>query len=39
VRNIKINLRDMGCTAMDWFDLVQDRDQLRAVNTVMNVYG
>jgi hypothetical protein len=37
VVNIKMDLRDIGCGGMDWVDLVQDRDQWRAlVSTVMN---
>jgi hypothetical protein len=36
--NIRMDLREIGCDGMDWIDLVQDRDQLRAfVNTVMNL--
>jgi hypothetical protein len=36
VGNIKMNLREIGCSGMDWIDLAQDRDQWRAVvNTVM----
>jgi hypothetical protein len=36
--NIKIDLREIGWDVMDWIDLVQDGDQLRAlVNTVMNL--
>jgi hypothetical protein len=35
--NIKMILRGIGWGGMDWIDLVQYRDQLRAlVNTVMN---
>jgi hypothetical protein len=35
--NIKINLRETGWNGMDWIDLVQDRDQWRAlVNMVIN---
>jgi hypothetical protein len=35
--NIKMNLREIGGGCIDWVDLAQDRDQLRAlVNTVMN---
>jgi hypothetical protein len=38
VDNIKMDLREIGCDGMDWIDLVQDRDQWRAlVNTVMNL--
>jgi hypothetical protein len=36
--NIKIDLRETGLFGMDWIDLVEDRDQWRAlVNTVMNL--
>jgi hypothetical protein len=36
--NIKMNLREIGWGGMDWTDLVQDRDQWRAlVNTVMKL--
>jgi hypothetical protein len=39
VDNIKVNLREKGWGGMDWADLAQDRDQLRAlVNTVMNLW-
>jgi hypothetical protein len=38
VDNIKMDLRKIGYGGMDWSDLVQDRDQWRAlVNTVMNL--
>jgi hypothetical protein len=38
VDNIKVDLREIGWDVMDWIDLVQDRDQWRAlVNTVMNL--
>jgi hypothetical protein len=38
VDNIKMDLREMRLDGMDWIDLVQDRDQWRAlVNTVMNL--
>jgi hypothetical protein len=34
----KMNLREMGWDGMDWIDLVQDRDQWRAlVNTIINL--
>jgi hypothetical protein len=37
VDNIKMNLREIEWDGMDWIDLIQDRDQWRAlVNTVMN---
>jgi hypothetical protein len=40
VDNIKMDLREIGWDDMDWFDLIQDRDQWRAlVNTVMNLRG
>jgi hypothetical protein len=36
--NIKMDLREMGWSGMDWTDLAQDRDQWKAlVNTVMNL--
>jgi hypothetical protein len=36
--NIKINLREIGWGSMDWIDLVQSKDQWRAlVNTEMNL--
>jgi hypothetical protein len=36
--NIKMDVRDIVWSSMDWIDLAQDRDQLRAlVNTVMNL--
>jgi hypothetical protein len=39
VDNIKIDLREIGWDGMDWLDLVQDKDQWRAlVNTVMNLH-
>jgi hypothetical protein len=38
VDNIKMDLREIGWDGMDWIDLAQDRDQLRAlVHTVMNL--
>jgi hypothetical protein len=38
VDNIKIDLREIGQDGMDWIDLVQDRDQWRALlNTLMNL--
>jgi hypothetical protein len=37
VDNIKLDLRDIRWSGMDWIDLAQDRDQWRAlVSTVMN---
>jgi hypothetical protein len=36
--DIKMDLREIGWGGMDWIDLAQDRDQLRAVViTVMNL--
>jgi hypothetical protein len=38
VDNIKIDLREIEWDGVDWIDLAQDRDQLRAlVNTMMNL--
>jgi hypothetical protein len=38
VNNIKMVLREIGGCGADWIDLVQGRDQWRAlVNTVMNL--
>jgi hypothetical protein len=36
--NIKIDVRAIGWSDVDWIDLAQDRDQWRALmNTVMNL--
>jgi hypothetical protein len=36
--NIKVDLREIGWDDRDWIDVVQDRDQWKAlVNTVMNL--
>jgi hypothetical protein len=38
VEIIKIDLREIGWGGMDWTDLVQNRDQWRAlVNIIMNL--
>jgi hypothetical protein len=38
VDNVKMALREIGWGGMDWIDLAQDRDQMRAlVNMVMNL--
>jgi hypothetical protein len=38
VDNIKIDLREIGWDGVDWVNLAQDRDQWRALVTmVMNV--
>jgi hypothetical protein len=38
VDNIKMDLHEVGWLGMDWIDLVQDRDKLRAfVNALMNI--
>jgi hypothetical protein len=37
VDNIKLELREIGWSGMDWSDLTQDKDQWRVVvNTVMS---
>jgi hypothetical protein len=37
VNNIKMDLREIGWSGMDWIDLAQDRDQWRALgNAVMD---
>jgi hypothetical protein len=39
VDNIKMDLREIGWDGMDWIELVQNRDQWRAlVNKVMNLW-
>jgi hypothetical protein len=36
--NIKMELREIGWDGVDWIDMVQNRDQWRAlVNTVLNL--
>jgi hypothetical protein len=36
--NIKIDLQDVRCGGMDWFELAQDMDRWQAVvNTLMNL--
>jgi hypothetical protein len=38
--NIKVDLTEIRCSGMDWIDLAQGRDQLRAlVNMVMNLWA
>jgi hypothetical protein len=38
VDNIKMDLREIGWAVVDWMDIVQERNQWRAlVNTVLNL--
>jgi hypothetical protein len=37
VDNIKMDLREIGWDDVDWIDMAQDRDQWRALNTVLNL--
>jgi hypothetical protein len=40
VDNIKLDVREIGWSGMDWIALAQDRDQWRAlVNTIRNFRG
>ena len=37
MRNIKMDLQEMGCGGVDWIELAQDRERWRAlVSTIMN---
>jgi hypothetical protein len=39
VDNIKMDLRNIRSSGMNWIDLAQDKDQWRAlVNTVLNLW-
>jgi len=37
--NVKMDLQEVGCEGVDWFDVVQDRDRWRGlVNLEMNLW-
>jgi hypothetical protein len=39
VDDIKMDLREIGCCGMNWIDLVQDKDQWKALlKMVMNLW-
>jgi hypothetical protein len=38
IDNIRMDLGEIGCDVADWTDVIQDRDQWRAlVNTILNL--
>jgi hypothetical protein len=40
VDNIKMDLRDIGCSGINWINLAEDRDQWRAlVNTAIHFWA
>jgi hypothetical protein len=38
LQHLKVDLQEVGCGGVDWIELAEDKDRLRAlVNTVMNI--
>jgi len=38
LQHLNMNLQEVGCGSLDWIELAEDKDRLRAlVNAVMNL--